>query len=107
MPGSPSGSAARGSSPGVRRSGARALRGAARARLRAPQHGRYGRALGAALIAALAAAAPAAADTASFAQQGCSQWTIPTGVSSVAIDALGAAGGPGGGSTHAQGGSGG
>src|SRR4051794_19369519 len=92
MPGSPSGSTARGAATDVRRSGARALRSAVGARVRAAQHGRHGRACVAALACGLIAAAPATADTKSFTQPGCSQWTVPAAVSSVAIDASGAAG---------------
>jgi hypothetical protein len=56
------------------------------------------------VLAGLLAAAPAAADTASFSQAGCSQWSVPAGVSSVAIDAIGGGGARGGGSSGGQGG---
>lgn len=41
----------------------------------------------------LLAAGPASATTVSFTSQGCSTWTAPAGVTSVQVDAIGAAGG--------------
>src|SRR5437588_8185695 len=104
MPRTTPGSVARTAARGVRRSGIDALRRAVRARVRPAEHGWLGRALVASLAVGLIGAGPAAADTASFTQQGCSQWTVPTGVSSVAITASGGAGGPG--TSGAGGGSG-
>ena len=47
--------------------------------------------------AAFAGAAAAAGTTVAFTTQGCTMWTVPTGVSSVQIQATGAAGGGAGG----------
>jgi hypothetical protein len=51
-------------------------------------------------------ATTAAADTASFTQAGCSNWTVPNGVSTVGIVAIGAPGASGSGSNPASGGPG-
>jgi hypothetical protein len=59
---------------------------------------RLAAAVGLGLCGAAFVASSAAADTATFTKPGCSNWTVPAGVTSIGIVAVGAAGAQGGGS---------